>query len=133
MLDKVARLVTRKPKLVVMVALILLIPSIIGYAATRVNFDVLSYIPQELDSVEGEKLLEDPFKMAATSMLIVEDMPAAYVSQLQDAIEEVPGVSRVLSEPGLIGAQLPVSMLPEDLRSMFNADDPTKSSTMPRR
>ena len=130
MLDKVARLVTRKPKLVVMVALILLIPALIGYAATRVNFDVLSYIPQDLDSVAGEKLLEDPFQMAATSMLIVEDMPADYVTQLQHAIEEVPGVSRVLSEPGLIGAQLPVSMLPEDLRSMFNADDPTKSSTM---
>ena len=57
MLNKLARLVTRKPKLVVTVALALLIPSIIGYAATKVNYDVLNYIPQDLDSAKGEALL----------------------------------------------------------------------------
>ena len=70
MLEKLARAVTRKPKLIVLIALLLLIPALIGYAATRVNFDVLSYIPQDLESVQGEKLLEDPFHMAATCQLI---------------------------------------------------------------
>ncbi|MDY4429533.1 efflux RND transporter permease subunit [Evtepia sp.] len=122
MLNKLARFVTRKPKLVVMIALILLIPSLIGCAATRVNYDVLNYIPQDLDSAKGEALLEDPFQMAATAMLIVEDMPTDYVAQLQDAIEEVEGVSQVLSVAGSVGSQLPPSMLPEDLRSLFYAD-----------
>ena len=122
MLNKLARFVTRKPKLVVMIALILLIPSLIGCAATRVNYDVLNYIPQDLDSAKGEALLEDPFQMAATAMLIVEDMPTDYVAQLQDAIEEVEGVSQVLSVAGSVGSQLPPSMLPEDLRSLFDAD-----------
>ena len=122
MINKLARFVTRKPKLVVMIALILLIPSLIGCAATRVNYDVLNYIPQDLDSAKGEALLEDPFQMAATAMLIVEDMPTDYVAQLQDAIEEVEGVSQVLSVAGSVGSQLPPSMLPEDLRSLFYAD-----------
>ena len=123
MLDRIARLVTRKPKLVVLIALILLVPSLIGYAATRVNFDVLSYIPQDLDSVEGEHLLEEPFHMAATAQLIVEDMPADYVAQLQTAVEEVPGVSRVLSSAGTLGAQLPREMVPPELEELFYAKD----------
>lgn len=122
MLNKLARLVTRKPKLVVTIALVLLIPSVIGYVATRVNYDVLNYIPQDLDSAKGEALLEDPFQMAATAMLIVEDMPSDYVAQLQEAIEEVDGVSNVLSVAGSVGSQLPQAMLPQDLQSLFYSD-----------
>lgn len=122
MLNKLARLVTRKPKLVVTIALALLIPSIIGYAATKVNYDVLNYIPQDLDSAKGEALLEDPFQMAATAMLIVENMPTDYVAQLQEAIEEVDGVSQVLSVAGSLGSQLPQTMLPEDLHTLFYSD-----------
>ena len=130
MLEKIAVLVTRKPKLIVMIALILLIPSVMGYAATRVNFDVLSYIPQDLDSVRGEDLLEEPFHMAATAMLIVEDMPADYVAQLQTEIEEIPGISRVLSSAGTLGAQLPQEMVPQELSDMFYAKDNPSSTQM---
>lgn len=130
MLNKLARFVTRKPKLVVMIALLLLIPSLIGCVATRVNYDVLNYIPQDLDSAKGESLLEDPFQMAATAMLIVEDMPTDYVAQLQDAMEEVEGVSRVLSVAGSVGSQLPPGMLPEDLRSLFYADSGTSTQML---
>ena len=121
MLELLARTVTRKPKLVVLIALLLLIPSLLGYAATRVNFDVLSYIPQDLESVQGEKLLEDPFRMAATCQLIVEDMPADYVAQLQDRIEAIDGVSKVLSSAGTLGSQLPQEMIPPELSQMFYA------------
>ena len=129
MLEKMARLVTRKPKLIVAIALALLIPSVIGYAATKVNYDVLTYIPQYLDSAKGEALLEDPFQMAATAMLLVEDMPADYTAQLQNAIEEIDGVSRVLSVAGSMGSQLPQTMLPEDLQNLFYAKNGNVNST----
>ena len=76
MLEKIAKWLTRKPKLVAMMAVLMLIPAAIGYISTRINYDILSYLPEDLESSHGEKLLEEPFKMAATSMLVVESMPA---------------------------------------------------------
>ena len=76
MVEKIAHKLTRKPKLVAVIALLMLIPAILGYIGTRINYDILSYLPQDLPSSQGEQLLEEPFKMAATSMLIVENMPA---------------------------------------------------------
>ena len=72
MVEKIAHKLTRKPRLVALAAVLLLIPSVLGYAATRINYDILSYLPQDLPSSRGEQLLEDPFQMAATSMLMVE-------------------------------------------------------------
>lgn len=129
MLEKLARAVTRKPKLIVLIALLLLIPALIGYAATRVNFDVLSYIPQNLESVKGEDLLEEPFHMAATCQLIVEDMPNDYVAQLQNRLEEIDGVSRVLSSAGTLGSQLPQDMIPAELGEMFYAKNGSAGSS----
>ena len=86
MIEKIAHKLTRRPRLVALTALLMLIPSVIGYAATRINYDILSYLPQDLPSSQGEQLLEEPFQMAATSMLIVEGMPAGYTNRL---IQEV--------------------------------------------
>ena len=93
MIEKMAHALTRKPKLVVMIAALSLIPSILATMAVRVNYDILSYLPEDLPSVQGERLLEEPFEMAATTMLVVENMPPEYTHQLQQEIEDVPGVS----------------------------------------
>lgn len=90
MIEKIARALTRKPKLVALIAVLLLIPSVIGMAATRINYDILSYLPQDLESSQGEQLLEEPFQMAATSMLIVEDMPAGWSNDLINTIQDIP-------------------------------------------
>ena len=125
LLQKIAHALTRKPKLVATVAVLLLIPSVLGAAATRVNYDILSYLPAELDSVKGEALLEDPFQMAATTMLIVEGMPPEYSNQLLAEVEQVPGVSNVIWLSNLIGVQFPTEMLPTDLRDIFFSGDAT--------
>ena len=80
MIHKLARALTRKPRLIAFLAVLLLIPSAIGMAATKINYDLLTYLPEEMDSSQGMELLEEPFHMAATSMLIVEDMPADYTA-----------------------------------------------------
>ena len=125
LLEKIAHGLTRKPKLVAFIAVLLLIPSILGAAATRINYDILSYLPEELDSVRGEALLEDPFQMAATTMLIVEDMPPEYSNRLLEEVQQVPGVSNVLWLSNLIGIQFPTEMLPQDLRDIFFSGDAT--------
>ena len=93
MLEKIAKWLTRKPKLVAMMAVLMLIPAAIGYISTRINYDILSYLPEDLESSHGEKLLEEPFKMAATSMLVVESMPAGYTNSLLNDINANDGVS----------------------------------------
>ncbi|MDB7860558.1 efflux RND transporter permease subunit [Intestinimonas butyriciproducens] len=125
MLEKISRALTRKPKLVVLVAVLLLIPSVLGAAMTRINYDILSYLPQDLDSAKGEALLEEPFHMAATTMLIVEGMPPAYTHQLQKEVEQVPGVSNAIWLSSLVGIQIPEEMLPEDIRDIFFSGDAT--------
>ena len=125
MIEKIAHGLTRKPKLVACIAVLLLIPSIIGFAATRINYDILSYLPQDLPSSQGEQLLEDPFQMAATSMLVVDGMPAGYTNDLINAIQDVPGVSNAVWVSNLVGIQLPTDMIPADFREMFYSGDST--------
>ncbi|EOS64329.1 RND family transporter [Oscillibacter sp. 1-3] len=125
MLDKIARLLTRNPKLVALIAAAMLIPSALGYLGTRVNYDILTYLPQDLESSQGERLLEEPFHMAATSMLIVEGMPAAYTNDLINAIKDVPSVSNAVWLSNAVGIQIPIDFIPVSLRDMFYAGDAT--------
>ena len=125
MVEKIAHKLTRKPKLVALIAVLLLIPSALGYVGTRVNYDILTYLPQDLESSQGERLLEEPFHMAATSMLIVEDMPAAYTNDLIYAIQQVPNVSNALWLSNVVGIQIPVDFIPASMREMFYAGEAT--------
>lgn len=125
MIEKIAHGLTRKPKLVVAIAILLLIPAGFGFIATRINYDILSYLPQSAESSQGEKLLEEPFQMAATSMLIVEDMPAGYSNQLIQEIKEIPDVSNAIWVSNMVGIQIPTDFIPADLRDMFFSGDAT--------
>ncbi len=125
MVEKIANWLTRKPKLVALAAVLLLIPSLIGYVATRINYDILSYLPEELESSQGERLLEEPFQMAATSMLIVEDMPAGYTNSLIQEIKAIDGVSNAIWISNLMGIQIPTDMIPANFRDMFFAGKAT--------
>ena len=125
MLEKTAKALTRKPKLVLAIAVAVLVLCIFGSAATRINYDILTYLPPDLDSSQGEQLLEEPFHMAATTMLIVEDMPPEYTNSLRREIEEVPGVTSALWLSSIAGVQIPRDFLPEELADMFFSGDAT--------
>jgi len=123
--DKISHALTYKSKLVVTIAVLLLIPSILGMVATRINYDILTYLPTDLDSTRGEALLEEPFKSAATTMLIVENMPPSYTNELKKKIEDVPGVSNVVWLSSLVGIQIPTDMFTDELREKFYSGDST--------
>jgi predicted RND superfamily exporter protein len=125
LLQKIARALTRKPKLIAIIAVLLLIPSLLGYVATKINYDILTYLPDDLESTEGEKLLEEPFEDAATSMLIVENMPAAYTNSLLEEIKDVPGVSNAVWVSNLVGIQIPTDFIPANMRDVFYSGDST--------
>ena len=125
MLEKIAHHLSRKPKLMALIAAAMLIPSLIGYAAARVNYDILTYLPQDLESAQGMNLLEDPFQMAATSMLIVEGMPAGYTNSLINEIKDVPGVSNAVWVSNLVGIQIPTDMIPANFRDLFFSSEGT--------
>lgn len=125
MLQKFAHILTRKYAVVLLVAVILLIPSGIGALNTRVNYDILSYLPEDLDSTKGQQVLEDPFQMAATNMLIVEGMPERYTADLREKIEEVPGVSKAIWIDSLLDISVPQEILPKEIREIFFSGDAT--------
>lgn len=125
MLNKIAKFLTHHYGLVLLLALLLLIPSAIGALNTGVNYDILSYLPQELDSSKGQQVLEDPFHMAAVTMLVVEGMPDKYVSDLRDEIETVPGVNDAIWISNLLDITIPPDMLPDDIKSIFYSGDCT--------
>ena len=119
MIKKLAHGITRRPRLVVLIAVLLLIPSILGAAGTGINYDILTYLPKNLSSSQGEALLEKPFHDAATSMLIVEKMPAGYTDDLLRAVKKIPGVSNAVWISDTLGVQIPTDMIPVNLRKMF--------------
>ena len=125
MIERFAHVLTRKPAVVVLIALALLVPSVIAYIATPVNYDILTYLPADLDSTHGMDLLEEPFHMAATSMLIVENMPSGYTNELTEEIQKVPGVSNAVWLSNVVGVQIPTEFIPQQYRDMFYSGDGT--------
>ena len=125
MLSKFAKILTRNPKIVITIAVLLLIPSLMGALATKVNYDILSYLPQDLDSTKGEKVLEDVFHDAATSMLIIDDMPEKDVADLKEKIKLVENVNDVIWVDDIADISVPKQMLPKIVQDAFYSDNST--------
>ena len=88
---KLAKWIAYHPKTVLIVCLILIIPSIIGYFLTGVNYDILSYLPENLESVQGEQILDETFHNSASSFIIVKDTEPKDIQKLEDQIRQVEG------------------------------------------
>lgn len=127
MLLRFANWITHHTKLVILVALALLVPSFFGFVGTRVNYDILTYLPGDLDSARGEKILDETFHQAASCMLIVEDMPAKDVDKLKDRINQIDGVQAFWISD-VLGTEIPPDILPDVIKNVFFST--TSNSTM---
>ena len=103
----------------------MLIPSVFGYINTRVNYDVLYYLPDSIETMQGQDILVDEFGTGAYSMFICEGMENKDVAKLKEQIEDVEHVSKVVWYDSFADISIPMEMLPEDIREAFNADDST--------
>ena len=114
-MKKFAHFVVKFRKLILVVAIVLLIPSGIGAVTTKVNYDILTYLPAELDSMVGETYLENDFHLASTAMITVEDMPTAQLLDMKERISNVKGVRKALWISDVLGDTIDPSILPDEL------------------
>lgn len=126
MIQKIAKWEACHPKLVITFAVLLLIPAVIGFLCTGVNYDILSYLPADLESVQGNGVLDKTFHNAGMSIVIVEDMPVKYTKALKAEIAKVEGVSTALWVDDLTG-DMPAEALPDQIREIFYSADGSKT------
>ena len=105
---------------ILILSFILLIPAGISYLSTRVNYDILSYLPQEIDTMKGQNILLDEFKTGAFSFVILEDMPNKEIEKLADQISEQEAVKDVIWYGTVADFSIPVEMLPDKVYEFFN-------------
>ena len=123
-MKKITKFISHRPRLVLFIMTLLLIPAWLGYKNTGVNYDILSYLPADLESTQGQKILDEDFKNAATGMLILkgDDYDA---DKLKDQILEIDGVEDVISKSSILGNSVPNEFFPDELRNVFYAEDST--------
>lgn len=122
-MGKFSKFVTKRPKLIIVLSLVLLIPSIFGYMITEVNYDILSYLPDKLDSVKGQQILSDTYNVDSSTMVIVENMQPKRVVELKNKISEVDNVASVLWYSDLIDTSIPHDILPDEIRNVFYSEN----------
>jgi hypothetical protein len=122
---KVGKWIAKHRYLILLLGFLLLIPSVIGIVKTRINYDLLSYLPESLETVEGQDILVDEYGMGAFSMVVIEDMELKDVQKLKNQFSEVEHVKDVLWYDDLADISLPVDMIPDDLRETFFQGDAT--------
>ena len=111
--------------LILILGVLLLIPSVLGYLNTRVNYDVLTYLPDDIETMKGQDILVKDFGTGAFSMFIVDGMEDKDVSKLKEKIEKVDHVKNVIWYDSIADISVPKSMLPDDIYDVFNSDTGT--------
>lgn len=123
-MKKFTKFISHKPKFVLIIMTLLLIPSFLGYKLTRVNYDILSYLPGDLKSTQGQEILDKDFKNAATGMLILKGTDHE-AEVLREKILEIDGVEDVISKSSTVGDMIPSEFLPDEIKDIFYAKDST--------
>ena len=122
---KFGRAVTKKRTLILIVSLLLLIPSVIGYINTRVNFDVLVYLPDTMETVKGQDILLDEFNKGGFAMVMFDGMENKDVAQVKKKIEKVNHVDSVVWYDSVMDVSTPMDILPESVYDAFNDGETT--------
>ena len=122
---RLSKAVVKHRVLILIVALLLLVPSVLGMANTRINYDMLDYLPEDMDTVVGQNELLDEFGKGAFSLIVVEDMPAKDVAALRKRIEAVEHVDSAVWYDSLTDLSVPMEILPEKIYNEFNNGNAT--------
>lgn len=113
---------------ILIISFLLLIPSALGYFSTRVNYDILTYLPSDIETMKGQDILLDEFGTGAFSFCVVEGMDAKDISAMREKIAEVPHVKDAIWYDSIMDISVPMEMLPDDIYEFFNNKD--KDSTL---
>ena len=122
---KLSRLIVKLRVPIVIITLVLMIPALFAMLNTRINYDMLTYLPEDMDTVKGQNILMDEFGKGAFSFIIVEDMPDKDVSALKEKIQQVDQVDTVLWYDSVMDISVPKEFLPDKVYKAFNSDNST--------
>lgn len=120
-----SKAVVRGRVAILILTVILMIPAVFGMLATRINYDMLNYLPDDMDTVIGQNALLEDFGKGAFSFIVVENMPDKDVAALQKKLESVEHVETVLWYNSLMDTSIPMQLLPDKLYDAFNTGDAT--------
>ena len=122
---KIGKKIVKYRVVILILGFLLLIPSALGYFKTRVNYDILYYLPDNIETMKGQDILMKDFGKGAFAMEVVEGMNTKEVSDVKKKIEGVDGVAEVIWYDSLADTSLPINMLPDKLKEVFNTDNAT--------
>lgn len=129
-MNTVAKKIAQNKIIILIVAFLLLIPSFIGFIKTGTNYDILSYLPSDLETVKAEKILKDDFGCGSLTMLIVENMEEKEVAKLKDEVAKIDGVSKVIWKDDFLDLSVPMEILPAGVKDILYAEDSTMMVVM---
>ena len=124
-MQKFGEFICKHKKIILIIALILLIPSVIGMKATKINYDILMYLPDDIETVQGESILAQDFKMGAFSMITVDNMKTKDILKLEDKLKKIGNVEKVVSIADVIGTDIPEDVLPDEIKDKLYKDGST--------
>lgn len=122
---KIGHKIVKHRHIVLIVALILLIPAFMGYKSTKINYDMLTYLPEDMDTVKGQNMLMDDFNKGGFSIIVVENMKSGQVAKLRNDIKEVDHVTQIVNLQDIINPDMPKEMLPENISKNLKNEDAT--------
>ena len=122
-MKKFADFITKKHILVLIIGLLLMVPALIGYINTRINYDILVYLPENIDTIKGEKILTEDFGIGSYAFVMIDTKDNYKVLKLEEKIKKIKGVNKVFSEADILGTTIPKEMLPDEvLDKLYDKD-----------
>ena len=124
LMKKIGKFITEHSLLIVIISLVLLIPAMIGFINTKTNYDILVYLPEDIETVQGQNILTDEFNLGAFSFVIT-DADSYNILQMEENIKKIDGVNQVISIADVTDTTIPINMLPDDVKDKLYKDDRT--------
>ena len=121
-MEKLGKVIVKLRIPILILSFLLLIPSAIGYFNTRVNYDILYYLPNEIETMQGQDILMDDFNKGAYAMVVVQNMDTKSTDRLIKKVENVDHVAQVISYTGIVGEDVPSEIVPSKFRKYFEND-----------
>lgn len=117
-MHKFGEIVCKYRKIILIIAILLLIPSFIGMAKTKINYDILVYLPDDVETIKGENILSEDFGMGAYSIIVLDNMPPKEILKLEEELRKIDNVSLCASIADILGEGIPEEMLPDSIRDV---------------
>ena len=113
------QIIVKYRKIILIIGILLLIPAVIGFIKTRVNYDILVYLPEDIETVQGENVLKDDFGMGSYSVVILENMKNKDILELEKEVKKIDQVNMCVSTADVLGTKIPIDFLPSEIEQLL--------------